>query len=276
MNRSTILRLGGLLLLTGVLWIAMAVSAQALSSDAVWPEHPGYVVANDGKLLVDESHAEEGYVMACVSSPTKHVMKLRITYNGFQMMYDIYNNGEYVAYPLQMGSGNYTVELFENVKGSKFSAEGKVIVEARLVDENAAFLVPNQYVDYDFDSVTVAESDAITGAKTGQVEIFQGICDYIANNFEYDFVRAKTISSGTLPEVDPCFERRSGICQDLSAVTVCMLRVQGIPSKLIIGYADKYYHAWTVSVVNGKEVFFDPTAAVGALSARKYKTERFY
>ncbi len=57
---------------------------------------------------------------------------------------------------------------------------------------------------------------------------------------------------------------------------VCMLRTQGVPAKLMIGYADKYYHAWTSTVIGGEEVFYDPTAAIGALKAKKYKTERFY
>ena len=68
-----------------------------------------------------------------------------------------------------------------------------------------------------------------------------------------------------------------GICQDLSAMMCCMLRVQGIPCKLVIGYADKYYHAWTVAVMNGEEMFFDPTESVGALyGIKKYKQERVY
>ena len=67
-----------------------------------------------------------------------------------------------------------------------------------------------------------------------------------------------------------------GICQDLAAVTACMLRVQGVPAKLVIGYADKYYHAWNTVVINGQELFFDPTNAVGAINAKKYSTEREY
>ena len=98
----------------------------------------------------------------------------------------------------------------------------------------------------------------------------------MSSEFAYDFVRAMNITAGTLPEVDPCFVRRAGICQDLSAVMVCMLRVQGIPAKLAIGYADQYYHAWTVTVVDGAEVFFDPTAAIDAIAAKNYSVERMY
>ena len=79
-----------------------------------------------------------------------------------------------------------------------------------------------------------------------------------------------------LPDIENCFDAKAGVCQDLSAIMVCMLRVQGIPAKLMIGYADSYYHAWIVAVVNGKETFFDPTHAIGCINAKKYAVERFY
>ena len=67
------------------------------------------------------------------------------------------------------------------------------------------------------------------------------------------------------------------IRQDLSAVMVCMLRTQGIPARLMIGYADKQYHAWVEADVNGKECFFDPTAALSAISrVKEYTIERYY
>lgn len=89
-------------------------------------------------------------------------------------------------------------------------------------------------------------------------------------------MRARTIQAGTLPEVDSTYMNRAGVCQDLSAVMISMLRSQRIPSRLIIGYADGYYHAWTISVVDGQERFFDPTVAVGALKANNYTIDRFY
>ena len=276
MRKIGVFKLGVMLFTLGVLWVALALCAQAASQDAVWPEASGTSVESDGNLTIDMSHMDQGYIMCCVTSPTKNAFKMRITVNGGQLMYDITNSGEYECYPLQMGSGNYKVELFENVKGSKYAGAGSITVMASLRDENAAFLVPNQYVNYDLLSLTVQKSDELTDGLSKPKDIYDKVCDFMASEFNYDFVRASKITSFTLPEVDPCFERRSGICQDLSAVMICMLRVQGIPSRLMIGYADKYYHAWTVSVVDGQEIFFDPTEAIGAISAKKYQVERFY
>jgi len=262
----------GLVMLLLLLLLALGAVAQASSSDAVWPESSGESVQTDGKLVIDASHMDQGYVMCCVSAPTDHGLKVRMTFNGAQLTYDLDNTGDYEVFPLQLGSGNYEFALFENVKGSKYSAEGKVVLSAKLSDENAAFLVPNQYVNYVRTTNAVVKSDELAS----QGDIYQAVCDFIRTEFSYDFVRAKTIPAGTLPEIDECFDARAGVCQDLSAIMVCMLRVQGIPAKLMIGYADQYYHAWTVAIVDGKEVFFDPTHEIGCLDAKKYAIERFY
>ena len=272
MRKFGILRMGIPVFLLMVLWMALGAVGHASSADAIWPESSGEVVQTDGKLVIDASHMESGYVMCCVSAPQDHRLKVRVAYNGAQLTYDLNSAGDYEVFPLQLGSGNYEFSLFENVSGTKYSSEGKITLTAQLTDENAAFLVPNQYVDYVRTTAAVLKSDEL--ATDG--DIYQRVCDFMASEFSYDFVRAKTISPGELPEIDQCFENRTGICQDLSAVMVCMLRVQGIPAKLMIGYADKYYHAWTVAVIDGQEVFFDPTAAINALNASKYTTERFY
>ena len=272
MRNSGTLRMGVAIFLLTLLIIAAGAVAHASSEDAVWPESSGEVVQTDGKLVVDASHMASGYVMCCVSAPTDHRLKVRVAYNGAQLTYDLDNAGDYEVFPLQLGSGDYEFALFENVSGSKYSSEGKVVLSARLTDENAAFLVPNQYVDYVRTTNAVLKSDELAT----QGDIYETVKQFMTEEFSYDFVRAQNISAGVLPEIEDCFDSRSGICQDLSAVMVCMLRVQGIPAKLMIGYADKYYHAWTVALVDGKEVFFDPTAAIGCIKAKSYTIERFY
>lgn len=268
-------RRGYAVILMTLLLLALGAVAYASSEDAVWPEVSGTDVQVDGKLIIDASHMDQGYVLCCVSAPTNHSLKIRVAYKGAQLTYDLENDGDYEVFPLQLGSGKYEFALFENVKGSKYSAEGKITLSAQLTDENAAFLVPNQYVDYVRTTNAVLKSDEICT----QGDIYKTICDFMTNEFQYDFARAKMISSGkmqVLPDIPTCFDARAGVCQDLSAIMCCMLRVQGIPAKLMIGYADKYYHAWTVAVVDGQEVFFDPTQAIGCINAKKYKVERYY
>jgi len=275
MHRYGILRAGALLAMLLLMLIAGAAAGHAASVDAVWPTASGGDVQRDGKLEVDCTNMSQGYVMVRTAESGKHAFKIKIVFGKTQLAYDLNREGDYEAFPLQLGSGKYEIALFENVKGSKYSAEGKVKLDVKLGDENAAYLAPNQYVSYELFTSAVQKSDELCAGATPE-ECFQRVTQFITEEFAYDFVRAKTISSGALPDIDYCYDNRMGICQDLSAVTACMLRVQGVPSKLVIGYADKYYHAWTSSVVDGKEQFFDPTVAVGALKAKKYKIERMY
>ena len=39
-------------------------------------------------------------------------------------------------------------------------------------------------------------------------------------------------------------EKKSGICFDYAALMTGMLRSQGVPCKLVVGYAGTVYHAW--------------------------------
>ena len=264
-----------IVLILALSFVMSCVGAQASSVDAVWPESPGIDVRNDGKLVVDASHMNQGYVMVRSAESTRHGLKVVIKNGKRQLNYDLNSNGEYEAFPLQKGSGNYDVSLFENVKGNKYSSEGKVSLSVQLVNEGAPFLVPNQYVSYELWTSAVQKADELCADQSAQ-QVFDAVSGFMTSEFVYDFVRAKTVPSGQLPEIDYCYDSRMGICQDLAAVMVCMLRVQGVPAKLEIGYADRYYHAWTSSVIDGKEVFFDPTNAIGAINAKKYQIEREY
>lgn len=269
------LRRWGFIVAACLICLAFAPPALASSVEAVWPKAEGVAVQSDGKLQVDASSAARGYILARVSVPGSRRFKLRILRGEQQLTYDLNSAGDYEVFPLQMGSGDYEVALYENVKGTKYSSEGRVRMSARLSDENAAYLAPNQYVNYELFTTAVQKSDELC-AGASAAECYEIVTDFMQGEFAYDFVRAHNVTAGQLPDIDYCYDMRMGICQDLAAVTACMLRVQGVPCKLVIGYADKYYHAWTSTIVDGRENFFDPTAALGALKAKNYQVERTY
>ena len=81
-----------------------------------------------------------------------------------------------------------------------------------------------------------------------------------------------------LPDIDECWTKKMGICQDLSALTCAMLRSQGVPARLMIGtLGSGTPHAWVLAVVDGEDKFFDPTAELNASSKTDtYTTERWY
>ena len=267
----------GLLLFLVLLAVGADRNTASASDAAKWPAIPDPSrLQFAGKLQADLSNAQEGYILASLNAATKHKMKLRIVKDGTTLTYDMNLDGEFEVFPLQLGSGYYEISLYENISGKKYALSGVLPLSVKLNREDASFFYPNQYVDYKVISEAVAKADELCAGKTDQ-ESYQIVTDFMTQNFLYDYVKAITVKAGTLPDIDGSYEKKMGVCQDLSAIMCCMLRTQGLPARLIIGYADKQYHAWTVTEIDGKEYFFDPTAALSAIAKVKdYSMERYY
>ena len=242
---------------------------------ARWPQQ-GWDVWSAGDLVIDVSNISQGYFLARSAYEISQRLKLRVVINGTTLDYDLPGTTEYIVVPLQMGSGYYEVSLYENVSGKKYMEAGTLGFYAQLEREDVAFLYPNQYVDYTPESAAVAQSDSMNEGKSEDAA-FDATCSFIKSNFVYDFIKAATIKPGMLPDIDGSYDKHMGVCQDLAAIMCCMLRTQGIPCRLVIGYADDNYHAWITATINGEEVFYDPTAALSAINPPKeYSVERFY
>ncbi len=241
-----------------------------------WPE-AGQTIWYDGKLKIDVSHISEGYFRAAVSSQSTKRFKLQVVKGDTKLNYDLNGEGVFEVFPLQLGSGTYVISLYENSSGTRYASAGSLSVYAQLSQENIAFLYPNQYVNYTPDSEAVAEADRLCAAAVTENDAYVAVRDYMKTHFVYDYVKAITVTAGQLPDIDGSYSKKMGICQDLAAIMACMLRTQGVPCRLVIGYADKNYHAWTITVVGDKMVLFDPTAALSAISKpQTYTTERYY
>ena len=90
------------------------------------------------------------------------------------------------------------------------------------------------------------------------------IYNYVINHITYDRAKAAKVTSGYLPDLDQVLESKKGICFDYAALMTGMLRSQGVPCKLVIGYAGTAYHAWISVWVEGvgwveNVVYFDGT-----------------
>ena len=262
--------------LMAVFTVCFVVVAAALLENVIWPEASGENVLKSSELTVDCSHADLGYIM--VKGASKKGLKVRVSKNGSQLMYDLNPNGEWEVFPLQMGDGKYNISLFTNVSGNKYASSGSVDLNVKVTNPATVYLITNQYVEYTPDTEAVAKSEELCEGLTTDEEKFEAIRTYIRDNYAYDFDKARTVTGGTLPSIDYLWEEGMGICQDLAATAACMLRVQGIPTQLVIGYVNRnYYHAWNSVLIDGKQILYDPTADLGAIPADpSYTVERFY
>ncbi len=255
--------------------MALAACLVFASENAKWPSQ-GKDVVRDSKLKVDRSNIKEGYFYACSASKTSKKLKLRVVKGDTTLTYNLNGDCDMEVFPLQLGDGSYKVALYENISGKSYSSAGTVYLQVKLTNQNSPFVYPNQYVNYDESFELVDKADSLCKSMTER-QAFDAVCKYMKTNYGYDYVKAATIKPGQMPDIPGCYKKKMGICQDLSAVMVAMLRSQGIPAKLMIGYAGKNYHAWVVGVVDGKEEFYDPTAQLGAIKKNvTYTVERFY
>ena len=264
--------IGPLILLLSVICACLCQSAFAEAKYPAAPKSP----KTNGKLRVDANHTKDGYFLASISKKSKKKMKMRVVKGDVTLTYDLNSDAEYEVFPFQLGDGKYQISLFENVSGKKYTAAGKIAVTVKLENPYGPFLYPNQYVNYNAKTKAVLQANKLCKNKSPK-QSFDAICGFMKSSFVYDFVKAATIKAGELPDIDGSFNKHMGVCQDLSAIMIAMLRSQGIPAKLMIGYAGKQYHAWTVSIIDGEEVFYDPTAALNAINKTKtYTVERYY
>ncbi len=253
----------------------LLVFASAALAEARWPADPGSSIKSNGQLKIDVSYTGDGYFWAAIQKSSSKKMKLRVKHNKQTLTYNLNNKAQYETFPLQMGDGKYEISLYENISGKKYSAAGKISIKVKLSDPEGCFYYPNQFVNYKPETDAVAKSDELCAGKTG-AEAYEAIHTYVVQNYRYDFIRALKIQAGELPDIDTCYSKKKGICQDLSALTCCMLRVQEIPARLMIGYADNNYHAWMEFDLDGKQYRFDPTAEINGSKVKVYSTERFY
>lgn len=202
--------------------------------------------------VIDVSNRSQGYVMANYYGDCDKV-KLQITgpdQNCYTYLITEY--GSDVAFPLTAGNGNYSVQLLEHVDGDSYALTLAQNVDAEIVDEFLPFLYPNQYVDFQTESAVVKKGQELAEDTWSDLEVVQNIYDYVIQNISYDTSKAASVSYGYLPDVDETLSSKSGICFDYAALMTAMLRSQGIPTRLEVGYSGDAYHAWISTYVDDK------------------------
>ena len=253
----------------------IALCAAVAVTAALYPSADAITVLQDQDTVMDASHADQGYIMVR-HSPTKKALKLRVIKGDSTYTYNLASDDAFETFPLTAGSGTYQVQVFKQVSGKRYANDASFRFQADIVDETLPFLYPNQYVWYTEASEAVARSMALCEGLNGVPDKVEAIRSFVADTVVYDFHRASTVQSGYIPDIDDVLAKREGICFDYAALTACMLRVQGIPTQLVIGYADTIYHAWNLVLVDGAWQRVDTTADANSMKVKKYTEERVY
>ncbi len=249
------------------------------------PTASGDTVLGNDTIIVDASHTESGYVMVRYLGSNDKV-KLRITGpDGSEYIYLLSGSGEYETFPFSCGSGSYQVQILEHADQDMYAVAYSTDLSVSIQDEFSPFLYPNQYVNFTETSRTVSKGSELAENSYSDLEVIEHIYHYVTEEISYDTEKAENVSYGYLPVVDETLRSKKGICFDYAAVMSAMLRSQGIPTKLEVGYSGEAYHAWISTYIKesgwvdniiqfdgNSWTLMDPTLAAGnsADSVKKY------
>jgi len=208
------------------------------------PEASGVTVYSNADAAIDASNATDGYVMVKYTGDASKVRMLIETPAGNTYNYLMALDGNYDVYPLSEGSGTYKIGVYENLHDDQYATAFTQSVNVTLKDEYSMFLYPNAYVDFNANSNAVKKGQELAAGANTDIEVVQNVYHYITKNVTYDYDKAETVQSGYIPTVDETLATGKGICFDYASLMGAMLRSQGIPTRLEIGYAGTEYHAW--------------------------------
>ncbi len=229
--------------LIGILVAAFAIAAP-YKAKVIVPTASGKQVEQNADMIIDYSDASKGYVMVQYLTDTDSKLKAQVKApTGVTYTYNL-NVKEWAAFPFSEGDGSYKVTVYKNIAGTSYATVGSATVNVVLEDQMLPFLTANQYVNYTKDTLCVKDAKKICKGKSTELEKVKAVYDWTLKKFNYSTLKAKTVESGYLPDLDKVYESKKAICFDYAATMTAMLRSQGIPTKLVIGYSGSAYHAW--------------------------------
>lgn len=215
------------------------------------PSAEGTTVIGTDSLVIDVSHSDQGYMMIRY---TGDAAKVNIQINGpagTNYKYFFSPSDSYTPVPLTDGDGFYVISAFENIEGDQYASLFSETIEISLEDEFLPFLYPNQYVSFSQDSQAVKKASSLVSDMETDIDFLSAVYNYVISNISYDEEKAMTVELGYLPDIDETLATGIGICFDYAALMAAMLRSQGVPCKMSIGYSNEVKHAWIDVYIEG-------------------------
>lgn len=219
----------------------------------IYNSAPGTLVQtfSDGSAI-DYSNTASGYVMVKYAGPHSNVRVQITAPGGSKPLYPIFSR-DWEALPLTNGNGTYSIALLANDGGTSYTVAGKLDVPVTLSYSTVAFYRPNIFCNYSGGTACVTYAAELTRGCDTEMAKIEAIYNYVVNNFRYDYGKASSVSSSAyVPNLNSIWSSKSGICFDYASTMAAMLRTQGLPTKVCVGYANgNTYHAWISVYVTG-------------------------
>ncbi len=213
------------------------------------PSADGGMVFTSDYVVIDYSNVSKGYIMVEYVGIHDGKIKFRVEdAEGVQYTYDLHDKEGYQVFALHSGSGEYTFKTFEQASGSEYYNVDTRTLNVNIEDELLPYLYPNQYVDFSLQSDAVNKAEELYRYTETDLDFIAEVFYHIMDVVDYDHDKAQQAVDGEiagyLPVIDETLSSGMGICFDYAALMTAMLRSQGVPTRLVIGYAGDVYHAW--------------------------------
>ncbi len=228
-----------------------AGSSNASTSDAkresvtqtLIPQASGTVTYGTESISIDASNTGEGYVMVQYNG-TSNQVRMQVTIPDGTVYTYALATGKYETFPLTGGNGSYHIGVLEHAYDDMYALAFSQDIDVTLNDEFKPFLYPNQYAWYTQDNQAVKYGIELSEQSSDDLNYAENVYHYVIENIDYDKEKAENVQPNYLPDIDETMETGKGICFDYASLMTAMLRSQGIPTRLEIGYSGEAYHAW--------------------------------
>ncbi len=213
------------------------------------PKAPGVNVIGEEMVDIDISNTADGYICVTYKGDASRTRIILTTPQGLSYTYDLYKN-VCDAFPLTGESGTYNVGIYEQISGNDYSILFSDDFNVTTINEFGPYLYSNQYVKFDESTKAIAKAAELSLPANNDLDVVGNVYNYVISHVSYDYDKADTVESTYVPDVDDTLVTNKGICFDFASLMASMLRSQGIPTRLEIGYAGDVYHAWISTYIS--------------------------
>ncbi|MBN2851618.1 MAG: transglutaminase domain-containing protein [Clostridia bacterium] len=219
------------------------------------------VTAYAATYNVDTSNLTKGIISVNYSSDTGKKYMLKIAKGDEKVFYSLTNNLT-DSFSLTFGNGDYDIKIMMNTTGISYTSVYAVKVNLSVSDSESIYLNSIQNVKWNENMDSIDYAEKIVYETVESLIQKARLYELIIFNYSYDSNKYSNVKNASyLPVIDDTFHSQMGICYDFSSLLAGMLRSQGVPTKLVTGYASytTEYHAWNEVLINGKWMVIDTT-----------------
>ncbi len=229
--------------------------------------------------IIDESDLSKGLVHITYKSSENTAFRVLIAKDDERITYPFFANGKKESFPLQLGNGTYQVGLLKSVGDNRFVFVTQKRIKIDLKDDKVVFLNSIQNVSWQPNYEAIKYGEQLLKGRTTTTLKTRALYEFLVKEVRYDYDKIPNLTSEYVPSIPVVFDVRKGICYDYSALLAGINRSQGIPTRLVKGYAKGVdgYHAWNEVFLNGKWRVIDSTVdSASGPKSTMFKSDKDY